>query len=71
VEREARRNRLAARVARERAKKTKAFLQVVAAEEGISVPRLKQLLAAPKPAAADWTAPLVSTPATSSKKSKR
>lgn len=67
----ARRMRLTARVTRERARKTKAFLQVVAAEEGISVPRLKQLLKAPRLAAADWTAPLAATSATSSKKPER
>jgi hypothetical protein len=68
---EERRKRLTARVAREKAKGTRGFLKVVAAEEDITVPRLKQLVAAPKQPAADWTAPLSMTSATSSKKPKR
>ena len=68
---EKRRKRLTARVAKERAKGTRGFLKVVAAEEDISVPRLKQLVAAPKPSATDWIAPLSMTSATSSKKPKR
>lgn len=68
---EERRKRLTARVARERAKGTRGFLKVVAAEEDISVPRLKQLVEAPKPVAADWTAPLSMKSTTSPKKSKR
>lgn len=42
---EARRERLKARVGEEKAKGTKPFLQVVAEEEGLSVSRLKQLVA--------------------------
>ena len=68
---EERRTRLAARVAREKAKQTKAFLQVVAVEEGISASRLKQLLQAPKPTSADWIAPVSMTFRTASKKPKR
>lgn len=40
-----RRERLRSRVSEEKAKRTRAFLAVVAAEEGISVSRLKQLVA--------------------------
>jgi hypothetical protein len=39
-----RRKRLTARVRAEKAKGTRGFLQIVAAEEGFSVPRLKQLI---------------------------
>lgn len=47
---EARRERLKARVGEERASGTKAFLKKVAEEEGISVPRLKQIVyAKPEP----------------------
>ncbi|MHB9100127.1 MAG: hypothetical protein ACYC2E_01215 [Sulfuricella sp.] len=42
---EARRERIKARVGEEKAKGTKAFLKVVAEEEGLSVSRLKQLVA--------------------------
>jgi len=42
---EARRERIKARVGEEKAKGTKPFLQVVAEEEGLSVSRLKQLVA--------------------------
>ncbi|MGA7180680.1 MAG: hypothetical protein WBX11_13985 [Thiobacillaceae bacterium] len=42
---EARRTRLKARIHAEKAKGTRAFLQVVAKEEGIAVSRLKQLIA--------------------------
>ena len=41
---EARRTRLMARIHAERAKGTRAFLQVVAKEEGIAVSRLKQII---------------------------
>jgi hypothetical protein len=51
---EARRERLKVRVGTEKAKGTKAFLQVVAKEEGISVPRLKQLLAEKSEPANVW-----------------
>lgn len=48
---EARRERLKARVGEERANGTKAFLKKVADEEGISIPRLKQIVyAKPEPA---------------------
>lgn len=47
---EARRERLKARVGEEKASGTKAFLKKVAEEEGISVPRLKQIVyAKPEP----------------------
>ena len=42
---EARRTRLKARIHAEKAKGTRAFLQVVAKEEGIAVSRLKQIIA--------------------------
>jgi hypothetical protein len=42
---EARRTRLKARILAEKAKGTRAFLQVVAKEEGIAVSRLKQIIA--------------------------
>lgn len=48
----ARRKRLKARIAEEKAEGRRAFLRTVAAEEGISVQRLKQLIYA-KPAPAD------------------
>lgn len=53
---EKRRERLKARVEKERGKGTKAFLQVVAAEEGISVARLKQLTYQKREPANKWTA---------------
>ncbi len=68
---EERRKRLTARVARERAKGTRAFLRVVAAEEDISVPRLKQLVAPPKAQASDWMTPLLNKGTSISKKSNR
>lgn len=52
---EARRARIKTHVGEERAKGTKAFLQVVAKEEGISVPRLKQLLAEKSTPANIWS----------------
>lgn len=58
---EARRERLKSRVGAEKAKSTKAFLQVVAKEEGISASRLKQLLAE-KPAPANVWSGLSPTP---------
>ncbi len=59
--------RLIARVNQERGKGTKAFLKVVAEEEGISVPRLKQLVyEKPEPA----NKYLAILPKTSSKKDK-
>lgn len=64
---EKRRERLKVRVNQERAKGTKAFLKVVAAEEGISIPRLKQLVYEKPEPANKWTAIL---PKTSSKKAK-
>ena len=62
-----RRERLIARVNQERVKDTKAFLKVVAEEEGISVPRLKQLVYDKPEPTNKWTAIL---PKTSSKKAK-
>jgi hypothetical protein len=67
---EARRNRLAARIKEEKAKRTKAFNQVVAAEEGISVPRLKQILELAKPALASPFAAVMPSTKPSQKKSK-
>lgn len=46
---EARRDRLAARIKEEKAKRTKAFNQVAADEEGLSLSRLKQILKSAKP----------------------
>ena len=66
-----RRQRLKARVAAEKRKGTKAFNEVVAAEEGLSVSRLKQLVAAPKPAADTWAAPLAGLTGAGSKKPAR
>ena len=51
---EERRERLRARVREERARGTKAFLQQVAKEEGISVSRLKQLTAKTTSPASMW-----------------
>jgi len=64
---EQRRERLIARVNQERAKGTRGFLKVVAEKEGISVPRLKQLVYGKPEPANKWTAIL---PKTSSKKAK-
>lgn len=66
-----RRQRLKGRVAAEKRKGTKAFNEVVAAEEGLSVSRLKQLVAEPKPAADTWAAPLAGLAGASSKKPTR
>ena len=66
-----RRQRLKARVAAEKRKGTKAFNEVVAAEEGLSLTRLKQLVAEPKPAADTWAAPLAGLAGASSKKPAR
>jgi len=52
---EARRERLKARVGEEKAKGTKAFNQVVAKEEGLSVSRLKQLLTKKTEPISIWT----------------
>lgn len=68
---EERRQRLKARVETEKCKGTKAFLQVVAAEEGLSPSRLKQLLAAQKPVADTWVAPLAALAGAGSKKPPR
>lgn len=71
---EARRARLKARVREEKAKRTKAFLQVVAEEEGISQSRLKQLIKDDAPLEDDglknspWSDLLTKTKQTSSKK---
>lgn len=71
---EARRTRLKARVGEIKAKGTKAFLKVVAAEEGISPSRLKQLLKDEPPLVNDdlsnlsWSGLLTTTKQTSSKK---
>ena len=66
-----RRQRLAARVAQEKAKRTRPFLKVVAAEEGITPGRLKQLLKPPPLKSADWTAPLSTTRTSTPKKPNR
>ena len=68
---EERRQRLKARVATEKARRTKNFLEVVAAEEGLSTSRLKQLLSAPKPEADTWAAPLAGLAGAGSKKPAR
>lgn len=52
---EARRERLKNRVGEEKAKGTKAFLQVVAEEEGLSVSRLKQLVPKKTEPTTIWT----------------
>lgn len=67
---EQRRERLKVRVAQERARGTRAFLQAVAAEEGISVPRLKQLTREKPEPANKWTAMLSTAGGASPKKSK-
>lgn len=69
----ARRTRLKARVGEIKAKGTKAFLKFVAAEEGISTARLKQLLEDESPLVDDlskssWMGLLPTTKQTSSKK---
>jgi hypothetical protein len=66
-----RRQRLKKRVAAEKSTRTKNFLEVVAAEEGLSTSRLKQLLATPKQAPDTWAAPLASLAGASPKKSAR
>jgi hypothetical protein len=67
---EGRRNRLTARIKEEKAKRTKAFNQVVAEEEGISVPRLKQILKPPKLAPTSPFAALMPSTRPSQKKTK-
>ncbi len=70
---EARRRRLTARVDQERKRGTRGFLAVVAAEEGLSISRLKQLTQAPKakaPKAADWLGPVQSLDRAGSKRKK-
>ncbi len=67
---EARRDRLAARIKEEKVKQTKAFNQVVAEEEGISVSRLKQILKPAKYAPASPFAALMSSTKPSQKKTK-
>ena len=72
---EKRRERLKARVEQERRNGSKAFLKVVAAEEGISIPRLKQLIykkSEPEKSEStnQWTALLGMPDRTSSKKPK-
>ena len=57
---EQRRERLRARVREEKARGTKAFVRLVAEEEGISVSRLKQLISA-KPASVNMWAGLTTT----------
>lgn len=56
---EQRRERLKARVAAMKAARVKGFLKAVAAEEGLSVSRLKQLVAHKAPTAGTWAAPLM------------
>lgn len=70
---EQRRERLKVRVREEKAKGTKAFMQVVAKEEGISPSRLKQLVAAESAPAAPggmWTGLLPAAKSTGLKKRK-
>lgn len=54
-----RRARLKARVVALKAAGVKAFLKALAAEEGVTPSRLKQLLSDPKPAAPSWARPLL------------
>jgi len=74
--REARKTRLISRVGEEKAKGTKAFLRVVADEEGISTSRLKQLVKDDAPVKEDepnnspWAGLSVNRKQTSSKKTK-
>lgn len=66
-----RRERIRARVREEEAKGTKAFLQVVAKEEGLSTSRIKQLINDDTPAKnvdSPWEGMLANTRQTSSKK---
>lgn len=65
---EERRKRLKARVHEEKAKGTKAFLQLVADEEGISVSRLKQLTSDKHAPADTWSNLIGPTKRPSSKK---
>lgn len=71
---EARRERIKARIREEKAKGTKAFLRVVAGEEGISESRIKQLVKDDAPVEEDelknspWADLLINTKQTSSKK---
>lgn len=71
---EVRRERIRARIREEKAKGTKAFLQVVAEEEGISLTRIKQLVKDDAPLEEDglknspWTGLAINTKQTSSKK---
>lgn len=71
---EARRERIRARVSEEKAKGTKAFLRVVAEEEGISLTRIKQLIKDDAPLEGDglkkfpWAGSATNTKQTSSKK---
>ncbi|HUX89893.1 MAG TPA: hypothetical protein VMV48_04300 [Gallionellaceae bacterium] len=71
---EARRERIKARIREEKAKGTKAFLRVVAEEEGISESRIKQLVKDDAPVEEDelknspWADLLTKTKQTSSKK---
>ena len=67
----ARRTRVTERVAQEKSKGTRAFLKVVAAEEGLSTSRLKQLIAVPTPPVAEWAAPLLTRSPTGSKTGSR
>lgn len=60
---EQRRQRLKARVQALKARGIKAFLKVLAEEEGLSASRLKQLLAEDKPVAATWATPVLPLPA--------
>jgi len=72
---EARRERIRARIREEKAKGTKAFLRVVAEEEGVSLTRIKQLVKDDAPPENDstknspWADLLTKTKQTSSKKS--
>lgn len=67
---EQRRERLKARVAQERSRGTKAFLRVVAEEEGFTVSRLKQLIYEKPEPSNKWTAMLSTAGRASPKKSK-
>lgn len=67
---EQRRERLKVRVAQERAKGTRAFLKVVAEEEGFTASRLKQLIYEKPESANKWMAMLPTAGRASPKKSK-
>ena len=66
-----RKERLRKRIAQERTKGTKAFLEVVAKEEGRSVSRLKQLIATDTSDENSWTTGLAPTKRQTSSRRKK